>query len=32
VQAGRLGRKVGKGVYDYMPQGDKTVFDIKKLA
>lgn len=31
VQAGRLGRKVNKGFYDYTPDGQKTPFDITSL-
>ena len=31
VAAGRLGRKVGKGFYDYTPDGKKTPFDITTL-
>jgi len=31
VQAGRLGKKAGKGFYDYMPYGAKTPFDTTKL-
>jgi len=32
VQAGRLGKKAGKGFYDYMPDGAKTPFDTTKLT
>ena len=32
VQAGRLGKKAGKGFYDYMPDGAKTSFDTAKLT
>jgi len=32
VQAGRLGKKVGKGFYDYMPDGAKTSFDTTELT
>ncbi|MDD5398337.1 MAG: hypothetical protein PHU70_04570 [Dehalococcoidia bacterium] len=32
MQAGRLGKKAGKGFYDYMPDGGKTPFDTKKLT
>jgi len=32
VQAGRLGKKAGKGFYDYTPDGAKTPFDITKLT
>ncbi len=32
VQAGRLGKKAGKGFYDYMPDGAKTAFDTTKLT
>ncbi|MFA5065124.1 MAG: 3-hydroxyacyl-CoA dehydrogenase family protein [Dehalococcoidia bacterium] len=31
VQAGRLGKKVNKGFYDYTPDGGKTPFDITSL-
>jgi 3-hydroxybutyryl-CoA dehydrogenase len=31
VQAGRLGRKVNKGFYDYATDGQKTAFDITSL-
>ncbi|MDD5722871.1 MAG: 3-hydroxyacyl-CoA dehydrogenase family protein [Syntrophales bacterium] len=31
VAAGRLGRKVGKGFYDYTPDGKKTPFDVTTL-
>lgn len=31
VAAGRLGKKVGKGFYDYSPDGTKKPFDIGKL-
>ncbi|MBN1691895.1 MAG: 3-hydroxyacyl-CoA dehydrogenase family protein [Dehalococcoidia bacterium] len=32
VQAGRLGKKAGKGFYDYMPDGAKTPFDTTQLT
>ncbi|MCX6004523.1 MAG: 3-hydroxyacyl-CoA dehydrogenase family protein [Chloroflexi bacterium] len=31
VKAGRLGRKVGKGFYDYTPDGKKIPFDVTTL-
>jgi 3-hydroxyacyl-CoA dehydrogenase len=31
VKAGRLGRKVGKGFYDYTVDGRKIPFDISSL-
>jgi len=31
VKAGRLGRKVGKGFYDYTPDGKMIPFDVTKL-
>lgn len=31
VAAGRLGRKVGKGFYDYLPDGTKVPFDITTI-
>jgi 3-hydroxybutyryl-CoA dehydrogenase len=31
LKAGRLGRKVGKGFYDYTPDGKQIPFDVTKL-
>ena len=31
VKAGRTGRKAGKGFYDYLPDGKKQPFDLRKL-
>jgi len=31
VRAGRLGKKVMKGFYDYTSEGKKTPFDISNL-